>query len=189
MKTRRVVMAITALAAVWAIAGAAPAFTADNGSVVVSVAAQAPVAPCVTVTPGTVNFGTLPFSTDDGAGLSQGNSDITVGFCGSATGQNLLGSTTNASSASGAWTPQPLTTSIDVCPATDRFMLGVFGFTTPQLVLTGTPAPVLGSLGGPPAVFPAGDKVFRMTFYMPCQGSNGAGETKTLTTTLTAVVA
>jgi hypothetical protein len=189
MHVRRSLAAAAVLAVLALAATAVPAFTADNGTITVSITAQAAVAPCVTVSPGTVDFGTLPFSTDDGAGLSQGSSDITVGFCGSASGQNLMGSTTNASSASGAWTPQPLTTSIDVCPATDRFMLGVFGFTTPQLVLTGTPAPVLGSLGGPPAVFPAGDKVFRMTFYMPCQGSNGAGETKTLTTTFTAVVA
>jgi hypothetical protein len=47
----------------------------------------------------------------------------------------------------------------------------------------------LASLGGPPAVFPAGDKVFRMVFTMPCQGSNGAGAAKTLTATFTAVVA
>ena len=171
-------------------ASAAPALTADNGTVAVTITAAAPPAPCLTVTPGTVDFGTLPFSSDNGSGRKESNSDITVTNCGTA-GQNLLGSTTNAAGPGGSWTATSYYPSLTVepCPAPDRFYLSIFGFTVPALYMTATPAPVLASSGGPPAVFPAGDKVFRMGLLMPCVGSNGAGETKTLTATFTAVVA
>jgi hypothetical protein len=179
------VLVVVALAA-----SAAPALTADNGTVAVTIKAAAPPAPCLTVTPGAVDFGTLPFSADNGAGLKQGNSDITVTNCGTA-GQNLLGSTTNAVGPGGSWTATSYFPSLTIepCPAPDRFYLSVFGFIgSTSLIMTNTPAPVLASLGGPPAVFPAGDKVFRMSLIMPCVGSNGAGETKTLTATFTAVL-
>jgi hypothetical protein len=169
-------------------ATAVPALSADSGSLTVTITAQPPIAPCLTVTPGSVNFGTLPFSTNAGAGLSSGESNITVSNCGTA-GQNLLGATSDATSSAGAWTPLAYTGIIDPCTAPNAFYLSLFGFTTTSLYMTGTPAPVRVSLGGPVAVFPVGDKVFRLTFIMPCQGSNGAGETKALTSTFTAVVA
>ena len=184
-------IALTAVAATLLAIGAAPAFTADSGTVAVTVTAQAPPAPCLTVTPGTVDFGTLPFSKDAGAGLSSGDANITVTNCGTV-GQNLLGATTNATGPSGAWTPVNYydTPTIDPCTAPDRFYLSLFGFTTPALFLTGTPRAVTTTLlGSTPVVFPTGDKVFRLTLTMPCTGSNGAGEQKALTTTFTAVVA
>jgi hypothetical protein len=169
---------------------AAPAFTADSGNIVVSITAQAPPAPCLTVSPGSVNFGTLPFSANAGAGLSSGESDITITNCGTA-GQNLLAATTDATGPSGSWTPVDfeIVQTVDPCTAPNRFYLGIFGFTTPNLYMIGTPRHVRASLGGPLAVFPVGDKVFRMTIHMPCQGSNGAGELKSMTATFTAVVA
>src|SRR2546423_11576702 len=81
---------------------AGPAFTANSGTLHVTVTAQAPAAPCVTVTPGSVDFGTLPFSTT--SGLSQATRDITISNCGTV-GQNLLGSTSAATGPSGSWTP------------------------------------------------------------------------------------
>jgi hypothetical protein len=179
------------LATVAVAASAAPAFTADNGTVTVTVTAQAPAAPCLTVSPGSVNFGTLPFSANNGAGLVSGDSDITITNCGTV-GQNLYGATTDATGPSGAWSPtghDDLTGTIAPCPDTNHFYLSIFGFTTPAMYMTGTPTPVHASLGGPNAVFPVGDKVFRLSIVMPCQGSNGAGETKSLSTTFTAVVA
>ena len=142
------------------------------------------------MSPGSVNFGTLPFSTNSGAGLSSGESDLTITNCGTA-GQNLLGATTDATGPSGSWTPLDFDVVgvIDPCLGPNQFYLSIFGFTTRSLFMTGTPAPVRTSFGGPPAVFPTGDKVFRLFIHMPCQGSNGAGETKTLSATFTAVVA
>jgi hypothetical protein len=184
---RKYIFGALALAAIATIAAAAPAFSADSGTVAVSITAQSGA--CLTVTPGSVNFGTLPYSTDNGAGLKQGNADITVNFCGNASGQNLFGSTTTATSSGGSWTPLAYDGTIHPCPAPNQYYLSVFGFTSFALYMAETPAPVLHSLGGSPEVFPPGDKAFRLSLIMPCQGSNGAGETKTLTATFTAAVA
>jgi hypothetical protein len=184
---RRYLIGALALAAI-ASGAAAPAFSADSGTVAVSITAQAPAGACLTVTPGSVNFGTLPYSTNNGAGLKEGDTDITVNFCGTATGQNLLGSTTPASSPGGSWTPLAYDGTIHPCPALNQYYLSIFGFTSLALEMAETPAPVLHSLGGSPEVFPPGDKGFRLSLIMPCQGSNGPGETKSLTATFTAVV-
>jgi hypothetical protein len=120
-----------------------------------------------------------------------GDSNITITNCGTV-GQNLYGATTNATGASGVWTPtahDDLTGVLEPCPALNHFYLSIFGFTTPGMYMTGIPTPVHASLGGPNAVFPVGDKVFRLSIIMPCQGSNGAGETKNVSATFTATVA
>ena len=185
---RRYIFGALALAAIVTAATAVPAFSAGTGTVAVSITAQAPPAPCLTVSPGSVNFGTLPYSTNNGAGLKEGDTDITVNFCGTATGQNLLGSATPATSSGGSWIPLAYDGTIHPCPALNQYYVSIFGFTSTALYMADTPAPVLHSLGGTPEVFPAGDKGFRLSLIMPCQGSNGPGETKSLTATFTAVV-
>jgi hypothetical protein len=155
--SKRLLATITALATCILAAGAVPAFPADSGTVAVSVTAQAPPAPCLTVTPGTVDFGTLPFSRTPN--YSIGSRDVTV--------NNRPCLTINL----------------------NGFILELLksGGILP-LSMTGTPAPVLAWPSGTPEVFPSGDQIFRLRIFMPCQGSNGAGETKTLTATFTAVV-
>ena len=178
------------LAAAALAASAAPAFTADSGSVTVNVTAQAPAAPCLTVTPETVDFGTLPFSTPSGAPFTTKN--ITLTSCGSA-GENLLGSATNANGPSGTWVlVNPVLSGGvgPICPTTDTFYMDIFTFAFLDLFLSGTPAPVLASDGGPPAVLSPGTAYpSQLNLAMPCQGSNGAGESKTFTVTFMAVVA
>ena len=185
---RRLIALVGSLIAVGLSATVVPAFTADSGTVAVSVTAQAPPAPCLTVTPGTVDFGTLPFSTI--ALMSVGPSNITVSNCGTA-GQNLLAATTDATGPSGSWTP----IAFSGVPPEPCQTLNLNGFYLellkvggdPPLYMTGTPAPVRAQ-NGTPDVFPAGDQVFRLSIFMPCVGSNGAGERKSLTATFTAVV-
>jgi type 1 fimbria pilin len=175
-------------AAVALAACAAPAFTADSGTLTVSITAQAPAAPCLTVTPGNVYFDTRPFSIS--SAISVGAKTITVNNCGTVS-QNLLGSATDATGPGGSWTPRAFGPNPNPCAALNQFYLSIIAFGGPgtYLYMTGTAAPVLVSDTGPPAVFPVGDKEFLMQFTMPCQGSNGAGETKTLSVTLTATVA
>ena len=183
------------IVAVGLVATASPAFTADSGTVQVSITAQPPAAPCLTVTPGSVNFGTLPFSRDNGTGISQINADGTyqaanleITFCGTAPGQHLLAATTPPTSAGGSWTPQNYDgTSPHPCPGVNQFYFSAF-LPFPALYLTETPAPALSALGGPPKVFGPGTIVTRLSLIMPCQGSNGAGETKTFTATFMAVL-
>jgi hypothetical protein len=186
---RKHLLVALALAAVAAAATAVPAFTADSGTVTVSITAQAPPAPCLTVTPGSVSFGTLAFSTpvNAGHGVVSGDANVTINSCGTA-GENLLGSATNAVSASGTWIVTNSGIGGSPCPNLDRFFLHIFMFAFPDLALNGTPTPVSAS-DGTPAVLTAGTSYpSRLTIEMPCQGSNGAGETKTLTVTFTAVV-
>jgi hypothetical protein len=170
-------------------AGAAPALTDSTGTVAVSVKAQAPAAACLTVSPSSVDFGTLRFSTDNLAGQSGTQMPITVNFCGSAVGQNLFGSTTPASGSSGSWMPQAYDgSSVHPCPTPNQFYLEIAAARpTAFRFLTQDNAPVADGGAGPAAVFPIGDEVFQLALFMPCQGSNGAGETKALTVTLTAV--
>ena len=180
---------IAALTVAVLAASAVPAFTADTGTIAVSIKAQAPAAPCLAVTPNSVDFGTHPFSTSNAA-ISQGDTDITIDFCGTAPGQNLIVSTTPATGPSGSWTPLSYYPELTIhpCPDANKFYLSLF-LPFPAHYLTETPSAVLASIGGPPKVFPVGAITSRLSFLMPCQGSNGAGETKTLTATLTAVVA
>lgn len=80
--SKRLLAVIAALAVLGLAAGAVPTFTADTGTVTVSVTAQAPAAPCVQLRypPGTtVNFGTLPFS-PVGPTLSTGSGDVAPVF-------------------------------------------------------------------------------------------------------------
>jgi hypothetical protein len=185
---RRYLLGAVVLAAVAMVVTALPALSADSGTVAVSVTAQAPAAPCLTVTPDSVDFGTLPFSTSTRS--SAGSQNITADFCGTAAGQNLLASTTDAMGAAGSWTPRASSGSplAPLCPATNQFYLLLAGGSTgPPLVLTGTTAPFLTDAGSA-AVFPGGNKLLQLDLEMPCQGSSGAGETKTLTATFTAVV-
>jgi hypothetical protein len=188
---RRYLFGALALAAVAMAATAVPALSADSGTVAVSVTAQAPAAPCLTVSPGTVDFGTLPFSGSN-TDITRGEADITFNFCGTANSQILLGSTTPATGPSGSWTPQNdgggVQPSVQPCPGPNQFYLAIFdsGTTGPALYMTGTPAPVLGAGGNPLQL--TGSIVTKLAIRMPCKGSNGAGETKSLTATFTAVV-
>ena len=189
--SKRLLILIAALAGLVLAAGAAPAVTADSdtGTVDVSITTQEPAAPCMTVTPGSVDFGTLQFSASNTT--SQATADITLAFCGTATGQNLLGATTPAIGSSGSWTPRNDDGLIQPCVESNQFYLSLNGFNanpqTRSIYMTGTPAPVLTFSGGP-AVFSTGAQPFRLIVIMPCQGSNGAGETKKLTATFTAVL-
>jgi hypothetical protein len=193
---KRLLAAIAALAVLGLAAGAVPAFTADNGTVTVSVTAQAPAAPCLTVAPGTVDFGTLPFSRPGIPNISSGNASLTTTNCGTAN-QNLLGSATDATGPTGPWflatstgTPNPCGQGVE---GANSFFLRIAplsaGAPFDVLFLSRTPTLVPAPLGGP-AVFPAGSShSTQLRLYMPCEGSEGAGETKTLTATFTAVVA
>jgi hypothetical protein len=195
MLTTRKLAVVTAFLGLIALAaGAVPAFTADSGTVTASISVPAPPVPCLTVTPTSLDYGTQPFSTNNGAGLNPIGTNLTVNFCGTAAGQNLLASTTAATGPSGSWTPSAYNPGVNPCPSVNVFYLEVYNALAntsppPAIALTSALAPVPASLGGPPEVFPSGDQLVPVRLTMPCQGSNGAGETKTFTVTFTAAVA
>ena len=125
MRTTRLLWTIAALATAGLIAGAVPAFTADTGSVTVTVTAQAAATPCITVGPSTLDFGTLPFSTAGSLStrfIGASGTSPTVTNCGTA-GQNLTMTGSNASSSSGSWTISGAARGTNPCPAPNGFNL------------------------------------------------------------------
>jgi hypothetical protein len=190
---KRWLATVAALAAAALAMSAVPAFTADTGTVAVTVTAQAAATPCITVAPTTLDFGTLAFSTAGvlsrrfigGTGTSP-----TVANCGTAD-QFMTLATTNATGPSGSWTPTGAADGTNPCPAVNSF--NITGHREADanqgIRLTSTPAlvPAVGGVG-PYMQGPNVSDNFGFTLNMPCQGSNGAGEQKSLTLTFTAAV-
>jgi hypothetical protein len=190
----RSLLALAAVAAAALVAGAVPAFTADNGSVTVTITAEAQATPCITVAPTSLDFGTLQFSTAGslsrrfigGAGTSP-----TVTNCGTAD-QFMTITGSNASGTSGSWTISGEADGTNPCPTSDRFNLTGHREADANQGIQLTTSPVLvRAVGGvgPYVQGPSLSDNFGFTLDMPCQGSNGAGEQKTLAVTFTAAVA
>jgi hypothetical protein len=184
-------LAATALAA-----SAAPAFSDGSGAVALSVTAQPPPVPCLTLSASTRDFGVLPFATPGSTG-SFGGTLWTMTNCGTA-GENVLASATNASGPSGSWTlTSPF--AYNPCPTINAFSLlwhiadqnGIPLQSFLNMSLSNTPQMATNNHNpADPWVFSAGGLTYSsLDLAMPCRGSNGAGETKTFTATFTAVVA
>lgn len=191
MRTRRALLTVAALVVAALTAGAVPAFTADNGTVEVSVMAGSGGA-CLTVAPGNVAFGDVPFSTS--GDLSGAGQNLTISNCGP--DLKIFGSTTNATGPSGSWIARVPTTgslldftTFNPCPVLDEFFLYLHDGEAEGAFLTGTAALLTDYFRSQPVVFPAGDTYLELLLFMPCEGSSGAGETKTMTVTLAGVAA
>ena len=184
MHTRLIALLAVLVAALGATA--VPAFTADSGTVTLSVTAQAPAAPCLEINTTNIDFGTQPFS--------QPNNPISPldGFalrnCGQAN-EHVAAAGTDAVGAQGAWTLTSQLDSAGPCQAgVDKYALNVGGLGDISVLLANTPQ-LLGFNSAAhvfepsPTFSPLGVRLF-----MPCQGSNGAGETKTFSASFTAVL-
>jgi hypothetical protein len=193
MRTTRLLWTIAALATAGLIAGAVPAFTADSGTVAVTMTAQPAATPCVTVAPPALDFGTLAFSTSGalsrrfvgGAGVSP-----TVANCGTAD-QFMTITGSNATGTSGSWTISGDADGTNQCPTVGRFNLTGHREADANQEIRLTTSPVLvRAVGGvgPYVQGPGLSDNFGFTLDMPCQGSNGAGEQKSLTLTFTAAI-
>ena len=191
---RRLLLTIAALAAAGLAAGAVPAFTADNGTVTVTITAEAQATPCITVAPTSFGFGTLEFSAPGALStqfVGQAGTTPTVTNCGTV-GQEIFLATTNATGTSGSWTPAGQAVNTNPCPALDTFNLSANRDGVSQAFfsrLSGTAVPALADNGQGSYVQPAGGSdLFGFQLDMPCQGSNGAGEEKSFTVTFTGVI-
>jgi hypothetical protein len=166
------------------LAGAVPAFTADSGKVTVSITATAPEAPapCLTVSPSGVDFGSHPFSRPDHGEVDERTVTVTSCATGGASERvSVVG--TDPTGPTGTWTLASAQETF--CPAVDRLSLELDrlagGDQVAQTVTT--------SAGFLPVTWaPDEAKDFRLVLVMPCQGSHGAGETRTTEITFTAVV-
>jgi len=171
---------VPAAAALALAASALPAFGSGASTDSSTVQAQVTVAaPCVQVTPSTLDYGLRPFSS--GGTISSGNGAIVVTSC-SAAEQRLHGRGTDATGSSGSWTLTPtlvqtfLGIPLAYCPSEpNRF--AVWAGLTP---LGHANATVVSAMG-------AGSSTsVNATLYMPCSGSVGAGEQMTFSIVFTA---
>ena len=175
---------LTALAA-----GAVPAFTADNGTVTLTVTAAAPASPCIefATPPGTqVGFGTHPFST--AAQVSTGLGDVAPRFSNCATvSESFLISGTDATSSATTWT---LAGGVgNPCPTQGVYRLFYNTDNFGSWPITKTNA-LLQNLSNQATTFAAGEAHnLGIELAMPCQGTGGGGQTFSLSVNLVAQIA
>ena len=97
----------------------------------------------------------------------------------------------NASSASGTWTITGAADGTNPCPTVNQFNLTGHREADANQEIRLTTSPVLvRAVGGvgPYVQGPGLSDNFGFTLNMPCQGSNGAGEQKTMTVVFTAAI-
>ena len=153
-----------AIAGLWA-TSAGPILAADNGTV----DAQVTVAtPCILVTPESVDFGTLPFST--AANLSAAPRAIEVTNCGSSAEQ-IFGRGTDATS--DGQTIWALNGEEQPCfDGLNKYNLVARASDLDPSVHLGTTDELVESVGGG-----ATAEVDQLLLFMPCAGSDGIGQT------------
>jgi type 1 fimbria pilin len=189
---RRLLAAAVTLGAFALAAGAVPAFTADSGSVTVSITAAPPAGACVLVSPDTVDFGTVPFSSVN-SGISYASRTVSIQSCATGTiKENVAVAGTNAVGPGGTrWT---LATDLAQAGCTvDFYEMRLLLGSAPSSILTNvidtTPLNIRNGTTGLPFEWSAGQaQDFELRLGMPCAGSNGAGQTKSLSVTFTAFV-
>jgi hypothetical protein len=186
---RRLLCATAALAALTLAAGALPALTADSGTVTLSITIQAAASPCLTVGPAAVDFdGPKAFSTPSAYVTSDSLGTVTLTNCGTVP-ENISEAGTDAAGPSGSWALTQRAPGNPCSVGTDAYFLwanavnGAF-----QSAPVSRQPTVLRDSSGQPAVWNGGASTqTNFTLFMPCQGSNGAGETKTFSINYTAV--
>jgi len=183
--SKRVLILAAAMAATALVSAAMPAFSADSGSVVATVAVTLPPAPCITLSTGAVDFGTQSFSDPAAAStpIVDASPAVHVTSCSTAV-EKLSLSASDATTISGAWhiSSTPPNNTCSLGPNVYEALYGPPGI---KNFFYGNPTPVANQ--GTLAVGGATDLIFSLR--MPCRGSAGAGETATMTFTTLAVLA
>jgi hypothetical protein len=195
--SRRLLAAITVLAGLVLAGGAVPGLTYDNGTVVLSITAQALPTPCLTVTPATTDFGSAPhpFSSADHNVDAFSIDHPRLTNCGNAV-ENVAAVGTDATGPAGSWALFTLANATGTICTAGPNVYGLYNTGSAAIsdvetsfqAITKNPANLTATSGGA-AIWNAGQTAiipFKVT--MPCQGSNGAGETKTFSVTFTAAV-
>jgi hypothetical protein len=179
----RHLVALPVLAAATLAAGAVPAFTADSGTITVSITAQAPpAAPCIELLdpPGTlVDFGTHAFSTLNQPSGAPGDVEPTFRNCSTADEKVLIHGV-DATAPPVTWTldpngPYPCGES---SPRNAYQLVSRVDGASPLFLAT-TPATRLASAA------PGATHTLALDLIMPCSGSDGAGRTFTTSIHLT----
>jgi hypothetical protein len=171
-------------------AGAVPAFTAGNGTILGTVNVPLPPAPCLTQNGATVDFGTLPFADPAASGLALQTASpaIRVTSCSPAP-EKILGAASDATIPSGgSWDAGDANVANTCTVGLNHYQPGW----TKNNVLQGrlyNPRPD-GSFAAqsPPTLAAGGAVDVSFWLQMPCRGSVGAGETASMTFFMLAVL-
>jgi hypothetical protein len=170
-------------------ASAVPAFTADNGSVVATVSVAPPPAPCIMLTPGSIGFGTLPFSDPAAASTPLQDASPQVHFTSCATaGENLFLAASDATTASGGSWDVPNFGNDNTCTSGSNLYqpyFASFAFGSGRLYNPAADGTYFTRVGA----FSAGQAAdLKFQINMPCRGSAGAGEIVSMTFSALAVL-
>ncbi len=180
----RLLGTIAALALAALAVGAVPAFTADTGTINVSITASAPAGPCLEITGTDVGFGTLPFSTSSQTGFGYGNVNPQFRNCATVDEQIAIEGS-DATGPSATWALAPgLSNCGGSSPPLDEYHLTYVLDGGGTQSITKAKTTLLSS--ATPAANPDHELVLRL--ITPCAGSNGAGQTFTASVVLTATV-
>jgi hypothetical protein len=188
--SRRIWILTAVLAAAALPASEAPAFSDGSGSVVARVSVPAPPAPCLQLSAAALDYGVKPFSTP--SAISSPGLSLILTNCGTA-GENVLASATDATGPSGSWTLFAWPTFVGnpcAISGTNNYSLlwGISESNSQSFSVSGTPRMETDTSGAPWVIAAGHAAPSNLGLFMPCQGSNGAGETKTFTATFTAVM-
>ncbi len=186
---------IAALAAAALAVGAVPAFTADTGTINVTVTAAAPVGPCIEfdATRGTqVGFGARPFSTAAQATFALGDVAPRFSNCSPTATESFNISGTNALHSSPPvgiinWT---LAGGVgNPCPTQGIYRLFYNTDNNGSWPITQTAALLRNLSNGATTFAPGEAHDLGLEIGMPCEGTPGAGLAFSLTVNLTALIA
>lgn len=175
MRTIGVILSVLLAAGLYA-GSSVPVFSADNGTVTATVSVQD--VPCITLGVTTLNHGTKAFSSTTLVTDTKNISNIDS--CSSAA-QTLLATGSNATGSGVTWTPVATVN----CSSTpkNQYRMALRNPGPPTVINLSLAAQPFGSLSADQQDFLA-----EATLTMPCTGSDGAGETMSMSITLTATV-
>jgi hypothetical protein len=174
---------IAGLAVVGIVASTMPAFADGTGRVDAHVTVASP---CITVSPTSVDFGTVPFVSSNANPLDYIERPFTIATCGMV--ERLLGRGSDATSAGGAAVGWALGSSTDICPQANVYG-AAFGYHTVPGATSWIPLTTIDS-----AVLPATSPIgpdpldFSLGLRMPCVGSDGGGQLMNFSYTFTVLV-
>ncbi len=186
---------ITAFAAAALVAGAVPAFTADTGTINLTVTAAAPAGPCVefATPPGTqVAFGTRPFSTAAQATFALGDVAPRFSNCSPTATQsfNIAGTDALHSSPPVGIINWTLAGGVgNPCPAQGIYRLFYNTDNIGSWPITRTNALLQNLSNGATTFAPGEAHNLGLEIGMPCQGTAGAGLSFSMSVTLMAQIA
>jgi hypothetical protein len=162
---------------------AMPAFS-DGHTGTVDATVTVTAGPCIQVGVETINFGTQEFSTTEGT-VQSDSSAYNLTNCGDAD-QSFYASGTDASNtaATATWTLNDAGAGLDCASSTNEYQMLLFGTAAFQR-LSSSVEKVVPDTGANP-VAPSGTHSVTNRLIMPCSGSDGAGETMSLSIIYTA---